>query len=107
MARLTGCMSGSLPFKLLSIGGRSTLVKAVLGSIWIYYMSSFKVLESTLSDIERLRAKFLWGGELDSKLMIWIKWETVLASLKNEDLVIDRFINGEWNFKWIRPIISG
>ncbi|GJY98162.1 ribonuclease H-like domain-containing protein [Tanacetum coccineum] len=47
----------------------------------IYYMSFVKVPESTLSDIERLRAKFFWGGEPDSKLLIWIKWETVLASL--------------------------
>ncbi|GKE75178.1 putative RNA-directed DNA polymerase, eukaryota, reverse transcriptase zinc-binding domain protein [Tanacetum coccineum] len=91
MARLTGCLPGSIPFtylglpigsnmnrlvlwngliekfksrlsiwkaNLLSIGGRSTLVKAVLGSIGIYYMSIFKVPESILSDIESLRAKF-------------------------------------------------
>ncbi|GKE03806.1 putative RNA-directed DNA polymerase, eukaryota, reverse transcriptase zinc-binding domain protein [Tanacetum coccineum] len=65
---------------LLSIGDRSTLVKAVLGSIGIYYMSIFKVPESILSDIEILRAKFFWGGDAESKRMSWIKWERVLAS---------------------------
>ena len=46
---------------LLSIGGRLTLVKAVLGNVGIYYMSLFKVSESTLSSLERLRARFFWG----------------------------------------------
>nr|GEV09503.1 putative RNA-directed DNA polymerase, eukaryota, reverse transcriptase zinc-binding domain protein [Tanacetum cinerariifolium] len=95
MARLTGCLPGSVSFtylglligsnmnrlaywngliekfksrlsnwkaNLLPIGGRLTLVNAILGSIGIYYMSIFKVSESILSDIESLRAKFFWEG---------------------------------------------
>ncbi|GKA03662.1 hypothetical protein Tco_0676443 [Tanacetum coccineum] len=82
------CTLSKWKVKLLSIGGRSTLVKAVLGSVGIYYMSFFKVPESILSDIERLRAKYFWGGEPDSKLLIWIKWENVLASLEKGGLGI-------------------
>ncbi|GJV11474.1 RNA-directed DNA polymerase, eukaryota, reverse transcriptase zinc-binding domain protein [Tanacetum coccineum] len=68
MARVTGCTTGYLPLahllsrwktNLLSIGGRSTLVKAVLGSIGIYYMSIFKVPETIISSLERLRSKCL------------------------------------------------
>ncbi|GKC27664.1 hypothetical protein Tco_1034958, partial [Tanacetum coccineum] len=73
MARLTSCLLGFIPFT-------STLVNAILGSIGIYYMSIFKVPENILSDIETLRAKLFWGGDTESKRMIWIKWETVLAS---------------------------
>ncbi|GKE19927.1 hypothetical protein Tco_1431439 [Tanacetum coccineum] len=47
-----------------------------------------EVPESILSDIERLRAKLFWGGEPDSKLLIWIKWENLLASLEKGGLGI-------------------
>ncbi|GJV35295.1 hypothetical protein Tco_1407772 [Tanacetum coccineum] len=41
---------------LLSIGGRYTLIKAVLGSLGIYYFSIFKVPESVIISLERSRA---------------------------------------------------
>ncbi|GJW43854.1 RNA-directed DNA polymerase, eukaryota, reverse transcriptase zinc-binding domain protein [Tanacetum coccineum] len=40
---------------LLSIGGRYTLIKDVLGSLGIYYFSIFKVLESVIISLERSR----------------------------------------------------
>ncbi|GJW80062.1 hypothetical protein Tco_0144037 [Tanacetum coccineum] len=42
---------------LLSIGGRLTLIKSVLGSLGIYYLSIFRAPESVLQDLERIRAK--------------------------------------------------
>ncbi|GKE42501.1 putative RNA-directed DNA polymerase, eukaryota, reverse transcriptase zinc-binding domain protein [Tanacetum coccineum] len=41
---------------LLSIGGRHTLIKVVLGSLGIYYFLVFKVPESVLNSLERSRA---------------------------------------------------
>ncbi|GJY70736.1 hypothetical protein Tco_0474439 [Tanacetum coccineum] len=38
---------------LLSIGGRLTLIKSVLGSLGIYYLSIFRAPESVLQDLER------------------------------------------------------
>ncbi|GJY27504.1 RNA-directed DNA polymerase, eukaryota, reverse transcriptase zinc-binding domain protein, partial [Tanacetum coccineum] len=72
--------------KLLSIGGRSTLVKAILGSVGIYYMSNFKVLETMFSSLERLRSKFFWGAEQHSNKLIMIKWENALASFEKGGL---------------------
>nr|GEV29813.1 RNA-directed DNA polymerase, eukaryota [Tanacetum cinerariifolium] len=46
---------------LLSIGGRLTLIKPVLGSLGINYMLLFKVPELVLKALERLRAEFFWG----------------------------------------------
>ncbi|GJS71212.1 hypothetical protein Tco_0704053 [Tanacetum coccineum] len=46
---------------LLSIRGRHTLIKAVLGSLGIYYFLIFKVPEYILNSLERSRAMFLWG----------------------------------------------
>nr|GEW62816.1 RNA-directed DNA polymerase, eukaryota [Tanacetum cinerariifolium] len=43
----------------LSIGGRLTLVKSVLGSMPIFYMAMFKVLAGVLSMLEMIRSHFL------------------------------------------------
>ncbi|GJU05212.1 RNA-directed DNA polymerase, eukaryota, reverse transcriptase zinc-binding domain protein [Tanacetum coccineum] len=45
---------------LLSIGGRLTLIKSVLGSLGIYYLSIFRAPESVLNDLERIRSTFIW-----------------------------------------------
>ncbi|GJT82781.1 RNA-directed DNA polymerase, eukaryota, reverse transcriptase zinc-binding domain protein [Tanacetum coccineum] len=73
---------------LLSIGGRLTLIKAVLGSVGLYFMSIFRVPETILKLLERLRAKFFWGGDENSRKLAWIKWENILASLEKGGLGI-------------------
>nr|GEW12948.1 hypothetical protein [Tanacetum cinerariifolium] len=67
--------------KLLSIGGRLTLIQYVLGSTGIYYMSIFKCPESILKTLESIRASFFWGGCGERKKMTWVKWSHVMASL--------------------------
>ncbi|GJV97932.1 hypothetical protein Tco_1549509 [Tanacetum coccineum] len=71
---------------LLSIGGRLTLIKAVLESVGIYYMSIFKCPETVLHEIERLREHSFWGGDQNLKKMSWIKWENILSSLEKGGL---------------------
>ncbi|GKD77254.1 putative RNA-directed DNA polymerase, eukaryota, reverse transcriptase zinc-binding domain protein [Tanacetum coccineum] len=65
---------------LLSIGGRFTLIKSVLGSLGIYYLSIFKALESVINILEKAHAKFFWGGSNGNNKMAWVKWDNVLAS---------------------------
>ena len=48
--------------KLLSFGGRVTLIKAVLNSIPIYFFSFFRVPKSILDKLVWLQRRFLWGG---------------------------------------------
>ncbi|GKA93534.1 hypothetical protein Tco_0815520 [Tanacetum coccineum] len=66
---------------LLSIGGRLTLIKFVLSSVGIYHMSIFRLPETIIRTLERIRASFFWGGGEDRKKMAWVKWDSVLASL--------------------------
>ncbi|GJU81223.1 RNA-directed DNA polymerase, eukaryota, reverse transcriptase zinc-binding domain protein [Tanacetum coccineum] len=66
--------------KTLSIGGRLTLLKSVLGSISIYHMSIFKVPKKVLHRMESMRSHFFNGAELSSKKAVWVKWKHVLAS---------------------------
>ncbi|GKA97603.1 putative RNA-directed DNA polymerase, eukaryota, reverse transcriptase zinc-binding domain protein [Tanacetum coccineum] len=65
---------------LLSIGGRLTLIKVVLGSLGIYFLSIFKAPETVLKYLERYRAKFFWGGSQDSRKLAWIKWSNAISS---------------------------
>ncbi|GJW49509.1 leucine-rich repeat receptor-like protein kinase TDR [Tanacetum coccineum] len=73
---------------LLSIGGRLTLIKSVLGSLGIYYLSIFRAPESVLQDLERIRAKFFWGGNKDENKMAWVKWPIILNSFDKGGLNI-------------------
>ncbi|GJR01642.1 RNA-directed DNA polymerase, eukaryota, reverse transcriptase zinc-binding domain protein [Tanacetum coccineum] len=43
---------------LLSIGGRLTLIKSVLGSLGIYYLLIFRAPELVLNDLERTQSNF-------------------------------------------------
>nr|GEX83317.1 putative RNA-directed DNA polymerase, eukaryota, reverse transcriptase zinc-binding domain protein [Tanacetum cinerariifolium] len=56
---------------LLSIGGRLTLIKEVLGSLGIFYLSIFKAPEIILNSMESLCSRFFWGGSQDSRNMAW------------------------------------
>ncbi|GJZ52128.1 reverse transcriptase domain, reverse transcriptase zinc-binding domain protein [Tanacetum coccineum] len=55
-ARLSGWKAN-----LLSIGGRLTLIKSVLGSLGNYYLSIFKVTETVVKSLESLHGFFLLG----------------------------------------------
>ncbi|GJX46034.1 RNA-directed DNA polymerase, eukaryota [Tanacetum coccineum] len=65
--------------KLLSIGGQVTLLKSVMGSLAIYYMSIYKVPATVLKLLESLRARF-WGADLGERKLHWIAWNRVLSS---------------------------
>nr|GEV77070.1 hypothetical protein [Tanacetum cinerariifolium] len=73
---------------LLSISGRLTLIKAVSGSLGIYYLSIFKAPETILISMESLRFRFFWGGSQDSRNTAWVKWCQVLSSFEKGGLQI-------------------
>ncbi|GJX51873.1 RNA-directed DNA polymerase, eukaryota, reverse transcriptase zinc-binding domain protein [Tanacetum coccineum] len=78
MASNAGCIAG----------GHLTLIKSVLGSLGIYYLSIFRAPELVLNDLERIRSNFFWGGNQDGKKMAWVKWPIILNSYDNEGLNI-------------------
>lgn len=47
--------------KMLSIGGRLTLIKVVLGSLCIYFFSLFRVPSTICHMLEICRSRFFWG----------------------------------------------
>nr|GEV25673.1 RNA-directed DNA polymerase, eukaryota, reverse transcriptase zinc-binding domain protein [Tanacetum cinerariifolium] len=89
--------------KILSIGGRLTLLKLVLGSIPIYHMSIFKVPMKVLHRMESIRRHLFNGMDLGSKKSIWVKWNNVLASKEKGGLGVSSLyaLNRVLMFKWI------
>ncbi|GKA12702.1 RNA-directed DNA polymerase, eukaryota [Tanacetum coccineum] len=71
--------------KTLSIGGRLTLLKSVLGAVPIYNLSIYKAPKRVLHDMEMLRSKFFNGGDSQDSRISWVAWERVLSSKKNGD----------------------
>lgn len=68
--------------RFISFGGRLTLIRSVLSSLPVYYMSLFKLLEGVARAIDRIQAFFLWGGSNLKRKIRLVKWEEVTKSKK-------------------------
>ncbi|XP_035845072.1 uncharacterized protein LOC118491409 [Helianthus annuus] len=66
--------------RMLSFGGRLTLIEAVLSNLPTYYFSLFSAPLAVIKQLERLRRKFLWGGCLEKNKISWVPWFKVVAS---------------------------
>ncbi|KAH0729968.1 hypothetical protein KY289_001156 [Solanum tuberosum] len=63
--------------KILSYGGKVTLVKHVLQSIPIHTMAAISPPKTTINYIKRITADFFWGWEKERKKYHWASWETL------------------------------
>lgn len=52
---------------LLSLGGRTTLIKASLSSLPLYYMSLFPIPMGIAEQLIKMQCQFLWCGSLEKK----------------------------------------
>ncbi|GJR80769.1 hypothetical protein Tco_0151554 [Tanacetum coccineum] len=89
--------------KTLSIGGRLTLLKSMLGANPTYYMSLFKDSEGVLTNTKTLRNRFYLGADVDEKKMSWVAWKPVISAKKNRGLGVNSMfaLNRALLFKWI------
>ena len=86
----------------LSRAGRLTLIKAVLNSLPIYYLSLFSMPKKVTKEIIRLQRRFLWNADKTGRVLPLVKWEIVQqpkckCGLGVGDLVIK---NTALLFKW-------
>lgn len=65
---------GKVEFKCHGKRGRITLIKAVLGSLPVYYMPLFRAPINVINSIKQVRRKFCWGTTRDNKKICWIAW---------------------------------
>ncbi|GJT58097.1 RNA-directed DNA polymerase, eukaryota, partial [Tanacetum coccineum] len=89
--------------KLLSVGGRLSLIKAVLGNLPTYYMSLYSMPITVQKRLESIRNRFFIGGDSDDKKITWVKWNSCLASKAMGGLGIGSIfaLNVALLFKWI------
>ncbi|GKC96165.1 RNA-directed DNA polymerase, eukaryota [Tanacetum coccineum] len=89
--------------KLLSVGGRLSLIKVVLGNLPTYYMSLYSMPITVQKRLESIRNRFFIGGDSDDKKITWVKWNSCLASKAMGGLGIGSTfaLNVALLFKWI------
>ena len=64
--------------KLLSRAGRLTLIKSVLNSLPVYFMSMFKMPKAVATKIVKLQRRFFWGGRNgENKSCPTVKWSDI------------------------------
>ncbi|CAA7014435.1 unnamed protein product [Microthlaspi erraticum] len=74
--------------RLLSLAGRITLTKVVLGSIPVHTMSSIKLPESTMRRLDRLSQNFVWGSTAEKRKQHLVGWDKVCSPKTEGDLGI-------------------
>ncbi|GAU46317.1 hypothetical protein TSUD_243380, partial [Trifolium subterraneum] len=89
--------------KNLSFGGRLILLKSVLSSIPVYFLSFFKAPSGIISTLESIFCHFFWGGCEANRKIAWIKWDTICLNRENGGLGVRRL--KEFNIsllgKWV------
>nr|GEY14256.1 RNA-directed DNA polymerase, eukaryota, reverse transcriptase zinc-binding domain protein [Tanacetum cinerariifolium] len=89
--------------KSLSVGGRLTLIKYVLGAIPTYYMSLIKAPKGVLKRLESIRNSFFLGADLDEHKITWVSWRKAMAHKNQGGLGVHSLyaLNHALIFKWI------
>ncbi|XP_016172733.1 uncharacterized protein LOC107615139 [Arachis ipaensis] len=65
--------------KVLNKDGRLVLIKSVLNSLPVYYLSLFKLPKAVAEKLISLQRRFLWSKNDGSNGMALVKWDVVLA----------------------------
>nr|GEX27414.1 RNA-directed DNA polymerase, eukaryota [Tanacetum cinerariifolium] len=94
--------------KTLSVGGRLTLLKWVLGAASLYTMSIYKAPKGVLHVMESIRIKFFNGDDPSKRMITWIAWGKVLAFKKNGGLGVSSLhaLNRALLLKWVWRFLS-
>nr|XP_025670600.1 uncharacterized protein LOC112770462 [Arachis hypogaea] len=61
--------------KLLSVGGRHVLIKAVGEAVPIYTLSCFKLHDSLLQKIHGILARLWWSQKGEERKISWVSWD--------------------------------
>jgi Reverse transcriptase (RNA-dependent DNA polymerase) len=100
--------------KLLSMGGKITLLNSVITSIPIYWMSFYKLPNKVKHRIDQLRRRFLWyGGSSVRKKISLVSWKIICKSKDQGSLgmldldVLNKTLLTRWLVRLKDPSIQG
>lgn len=63
--------------RLLSRAGRLVLIKSILNSIPLYYLSLFKIPKGIVDKIISMQRHFFWCNHVNKKGLPLVKWELI------------------------------
>ena len=89
--------------KILSRAGRLTLIKSVLNSLPVYYMSMFKMPKAIALKIVKLQRRFFWCGSNGDKMGCpMVKWSDIQLSREMGGLGVGNIMHKNLIllFKW-------
>lgn len=94
----------------LNQAGRLVLVKSVLDSLPVYWMSVHLIPPSICDTLERIRRNFFWGhiegNEGSHKKLHLIKWESICRPKNQGGLglipirIKNQSLLGKWSYRW-------
>jgi len=61
----------------ISRAGRVVLIKAVLQSLPLYYLSLFKLPSKVAQEINKIQRRFLWNGQKQGRYNALVKWDVI------------------------------
>lgn len=88
--------------KTLSRAGRVVLIKAVLNSLPLYYLSIYKAPRRVIMKIVQMQHHFLWQGNKSGRGLPLIRWSIIqkpkaLGGLEVDNLIIENATN--WSMR--------
>jgi len=63
--------------KIISMLGHLCLIKSVLSSLLLFYLSLYKISVTVVEEVERLQRNFLWGWGSEGRKVAWVSWKIV------------------------------
>ena len=88
--------------KTLPRAGRLVLIKSVLNSLPLYYLSLFKMSKAVTYRIIQIQRRFLWVGDKAGAFSALVKWEVVQLPKSRGRLGVGDILmkNARPLFKW-------
>lgn len=94
--------------RMLSIGGRLTLIKSSLSNLPLYFMSLFPIPKGVIEKINKITRQFLWSGNMEKRYLPLVSWKVVQLPKEMGGLSIGNILhkNIAMLSKWIWRFLS-
>lgn len=70
----------------LSKGGKLVMLKSILASVPIHFLSLFKSPKMVINNFEIIMREFLWGSSREKRKIHWVRWNNVYKPISQSGL---------------------